>query len=224
MLRFILTTSTKRLQRALFLRSHKLRDWPCHITRINDINDTNGPDTSLLWEPRRENDHRWIAGSTLGRKFARLRATLTSGVFVSIRNDGRPRLFKPSRSQLNNRENRKWQNIERQRAQVFLRFLITKLLSAFVCGWKVSRIVQKCRLFIACRDLNLRRFGIKRGSWKGLKIWSSFFVCSSFLWNYSLYMQVYIMFLRYSENRENLITLIEFEKDPLLVSGNEGVS
>lgn len=74
MLRFILTTSTKRLQRALFLRSHKLRDWPCHITRINDINDTNGPDTSLLWEPRRENDHRWIAGSTLGRKFARLRA------------------------------------------------------------------------------------------------------------------------------------------------------
>lgn len=52
-----------------------------------------------------------------------------------------------------------------------------------------------------------------------------FFVCSSFLWNYSLYMQVHIMFSRYSENRENLITLlIEFEKDPLLVSGNEGVS
>lgn len=33
------------------------------------------------------------------------------------------------------------------------------------------------------------------------------------------------MFLRYLENRENLITLlIEFEKDLLLVSGNEGVS
>lgn len=220
MLRFILTTSTKRLQRALFLRSHKLRDWPCHITRINDINDTNGPDTSLLWEPRRENDHRWIAGSTLGRKFARLRATLTSGVFVSIRNDGRPRLFKPSRSQLNNRENRKWRNIERQ--CVFLRFLITKLLSAFVCGWEGFE--DRAKMSIIYR-LSRFKFAQIWDKARKLKIWSSFFVCSSFLWNYSLYMQVHIMFLRYSENRENLITLlIEFEKDPLLVSGNEGVS